>query len=685
MTVNDSVESIPDLGNNEDEIWNVFMNSPIGIYIIADGKFLFTNPKFREISGYTKKDLSAISPVDLVLCKDRKKVRENAVRMLKGLISEPYRFRVTDKTGDIHWIMESVASVQYKGRRAVLGNFMDTTEMKHMEEVLKESENKYRLLFELAREGIALVDYEDGSIIDSNIEFIRQTKFHPDTLKEKKIWEIQPPEFQKEARETFFRFRETSGGIISWKLCQSGKKNVIPVEIVAQRIMIKNHDTIMCMVRDISERETMMRALRLASEEWRKCFDAIGDAVLLINPNFIIDRTNTATARLLKMDVHEIVGKHCYKLFHGTDSPPAYCPFVQAKAGGIYCEEEKKEAHLNRILKFTSSPIKNDTGQVSHTVEIISDVTNRRRSEQESVRLSRDLAASYKGITEALSDLVESRDPYTAGHSRHVAKLAILAGKELGLGKDDLQGLRICAILHDIGKAIIPAGILNKPGKLSEHEWGLIKTHPQTAYDTLNHIPFPWPVADIVYQHHERLDGSGYPQGLKEDEIHPWAQIISVADTVDAMTSHRPYRPSMPRNNALNELVEKRGILYSKSVVDAIIQAIRLDDKRILVIDNDVAVLNSIVTELKADGFEALGHTESIAGLKAFEIKPFPLVITSLKLPWLDGFEVTAKIKNIHPETEVIIITKYGGKKEALEALRSGASDFLEKPLDQEI
>jgi putative nucleotidyltransferase with HDIG domain len=187
-------------------------------------------------------------------------------------------------------------------------------------------------------------------------------------------------------------------------------------------------------------------------------------------------------------------------------------------------------------------------------VEIINDVTVRRNQEKESALLSLALAESFEGITEALSDLVESRDPYTAGHSRHVAKLAVKTGEKMGFDEDSLKGLRICALLHDIGKAIIPAGILNKPGKLSEHEWGLIKQHPVTAFETLKHIPFPWPVADVVLQHHERLDGTGYPNGIFEDDIHPWARIISVADITDAMTSHRPYRPRMPKASSLTEL-----------------------------------------------------------------------------------------------------------------------------------
>lgn len=673
-----------DVTENE-MIKNSLMSSPIGIYIVQEGKCIFFNDRFLDITGYTEEELMGRQTLDMVLPEDRDKVRKNAVRMLKGQRTDPYQFRVLNKAGDTLWIMEKVASIHYKNRRAVLASFMDITESKRTESALQESEEKYRSLFELAREGIVIVNYADGSIMDFNTEFLRQTDYNSETLRETKIWEIQPSEFRDEARETFFRFKETGGGIMSWKLCQRSGGNVLPVEIAAQHMALEGQDVILCMVRDISEREAMMRALRLASEEWRKSFDAIDDAVLLINPDFRINRANLAAARILGMDVRSIIGKQCHYLFHGSESPPEYCPQLKAQARGIFCEAETDESYLGRTLHFSSSPIKDDNGHVTHTVEIVSDVTVRRRHEQESARLGQALAESFQGITESLSDLAESRDPYTAGHSRHVAKLAVMVGKEMGLNEEDLQGLRICAILHDIGKVIIPAGILNKPGRLSEHEWGLIQAHPTTAYETLRHIPFPWPVADVVHQHHERLDGSGYPLGLKGGQIHPWARIIAVADMVDAMTSHRPYRPGLPRQNALNELRKGDGSHYDTEAVEALIRVISLNDRRVLVIDDDEGVVGALVDELKVDGLDAIGYSKPDLALQVFSQKPFPLVVTDLNMPGIDGAQLTKKMKEINPKTEVIVITGYGGKEATLRALRAGASDFLEKPLDLEI
>lgn len=668
-----------------EQIRSAFTHSPIGIYILQNRKFVFSNEKFLAITGYSQEELFQKHPSEIVWPQDREIVRENAIKMMRGELKEPYRFRVIDKSNRILWIMETVSSIRYRGERAVLSNFMDITRVKMTEEALKESENKYRSLFELAREGIVIINYDDGSILDSNREFLYQTGYGMDYLKGRKIWEIQPNEFQAEARKSFERFRESFGGIVSWKLCQGKKGKILPVEIVAARMTMRGREVIFCMVRDISERESMMRALSISSEEWRNTFDSLEDAVLLINPDYTVHRANLGAARLLNMDVRRIVGEKCYEILHGTKSPPDYCPRGTAESKGVYCEAEKEEPNVGRILRFSSSPIKDELGKVTRMVEVISDVTNRRREEKESARLSRALAASFQGITESLSDLAESRDPYTAGHSKHVAKLAVMAGKEMGLSEDDLQGLRISAILHDIGKAIIPAAILNKPGSLSEHEWGLIKAHPTTAYETLRHIPFPWPVADVVYQHHERLDGSGYPQGLKGNQIHMWARIITVADILDAITSHRPYRKSLPRQMALDELVMGRGTLYDPMAAEALIKVMYLEDKRILVVDSDDQLLKALTDELTADGLSTTGMSDPEQALEAFTQKPYPLVITELNMLKMDGVHLTRQIKAVNPHTEVIVITRYGGKEDTLRVLRAGASDFLEKPLDLEI
>jgi len=176
-----------------------------------------------------------------------------------------------------------------------------------------------------------------------------------------------------------------------------------------------------------------------------------------------------------------------------------------------------------------------------------------------------------KGIEEmimAFVTLLEARDPYTAGHQRRVTSLACAIAQELGLPSEKLEAVRIAAMIHDIGKMYVPAEFLNKPGRLTSAELNIIKIHPQVGFDVLKSIDFEFPISEIVYQHHERWNASGYPQGLKEDDILLEARIIAVADVVEAMNSHRPYRAALGLDLALEEITQNRDVLYDPEVVD---------------------------------------------------------------------------------------------------------------------
>jgi putative two-component system response regulator len=183
----------------------------------------------------------------------------------------------------------------------------------------------------------------------------------------------------------------------------------------------------------------------------------------------------------------------------------------------------------------------------------------------------------FENTVGALSATLEKRDPYTAGHHCRVSELACAIGKEWGLPLESIEVLRLAAFVHDIGKVGIPTEILSKPGKLSETEMSLVRIHCQIGFDILKNVKFPWPIAEIVFQHHERINGSGYPLGLKGPQILLEAKILGVADVVEAMSSHRPYRPALDLAVALEEISLHQGILYEREVVQT---CLRLFNKR---------------------------------------------------------------------------------------------------------
>lgn len=219
-------------------------------------------------------------------------------------------------------------------------------------------------------------------------------------------------------------------------------------------------------------------------------------------------------------------------------------------------------------IELTSAPIIDGKKGSRGTVHVFRDITRRKESEDQ-------LRRALKGVVQAMSVTVEMRDPYTAGHQRRVSRLSVAIAEEMGLPERRIEGIRMAGEIHDIGKIYVPAEILSKPGKLTDIEFTIIKTHPQVGFDILKNIEFPWPIADIVVQHHERLDGKGYPSGLKGDAILLDSKIIIVADVVEAMSSHRPYRPSHGIEKALEEIAAHKGTRFDPDVVDACLRLFR--------------------------------------------------------------------------------------------------------------
>ncbi len=323
----------------------------------------------------------------------------------------------------------------------------------------------------------------------------------------------------------------------------------------------ERREALLFMLEDLRAQQALTERAR---KEWTDAFDAVRDPIFLHDRDFRIVRANRAYAAAAGMDIKEIVGKHYWEVFPKNECPLPGCARHMEKAE----EEEEVTLLTGEVLISRGFAIRDDEGRYVHSIHILEDITEKRRSAE---RLKETLTDTIRAI--ALT--VEKRDPYTAGHQNKVAGLCVAIASELGLTPERIEGVRLGATIHDIGKVYIPAEILNRPGKLTDPEFEIIKTHPQVGYDIVKDVKFPWPVGEMILQHHERLDGSGYPKGLKGEASLLEARILAVADTVEAMSSHRPYRPALGPEKALAEIEQHRGTRYDAAVVDACLKLFR--------------------------------------------------------------------------------------------------------------
>jgi HD-GYP domain-containing protein (c-di-GMP phosphodiesterase class II) len=240
----------------------------------------------------------------------------------------------------------------------------------------------------------------------------------------------------------------------------------------------------------------------------------------------------------------------------------------------LAAEDKLKKHHdlLENIVEERTAELRRLNSELQQEIE------ERKRTQKKLNRSYLQLQQSLDEIVKAMSLTLEERDPYTAGHQRRTTDLSLAIAREMGLPEHETKGLQMAGLIHDMGKISVPGEILSKPGSLNDAELQLIRRHPQVAYDILHQIDFPWRVDQIVLQHHEKIDGSGYPQGLSGTDILLESRILCVADVVETMETHRPYRPSLGRAAALEEITRNRGILYDPEVVDACLKLFQKKD-----------------------------------------------------------------------------------------------------------
>ncbi|MDD5171378.1 MAG: response regulator [Syntrophales bacterium] len=331
---------------------------------------------------------------------------------------------------------------------------------------------------------------------------------------------------------------------------------------------------------DITQRKQTEEALRASEAKYRNIFENAMEGIYQSTPEGRFITINAAFARMAGYDspdeIIAAVEDIRTQLYVHPEDRGRFSEIMSTRGivDGFEVEFYKKDGNTFWVIVY-SRAVKDDQGKILYYEGIVKDITLRKQVEELLHHTLDSLRKAFHAVVQVLVSAVETRDPYTSGHQLRSADLARAIATEMGLPQDRIEGLRMAGSIHDIGKLAVPAEILSKPTKLTDIEFSLIKEHARQGYEMLKDVESPWPLAEIVYQHHERMDGSGYPRNLKGEDILIEARILAVADVVESMASHRPYRPALGLNAALAEIENNRGTLYDNNVADACLRLFR--------------------------------------------------------------------------------------------------------------
>jgi PAS domain S-box-containing protein/putative nucleotidyltransferase with HDIG domain len=471
---------------------------------------------------------------------------------------------------------------------AIFGSHVRFTAKKQRkaEEALHETEERYSELVENSTDAIVSVN-EKMQVVQWNRAASDLFGFTKEMMMGHPVDILIPEKFKQEHREGFNRFLDTGEAALVGKAAElEGLRKdgtTVPIEISLSANKNGDSCTITAIIRETTERRRTLEALRDSEEKYRNLFEESKDAVMIWTVEGKILGVNQAALETFGCGIDDMIGSDISEIYaEHSDLTSFHLKLDQEGAVRGYELRLKKSDGTVMDCLLTASVRKGKDGRILGYQGIVRDVTKQKQNEGDLKRTLETLRKSIGGVTQAMSSIVESRDPYTAGHQKRVADLARAIAQEMGLSQDQIDAVRLAGMLHDIGKIAIPAEILTNPGKLTGKTFAIIQDHPQTGYNILHEIEFPCLVAEIILQHHESVNGTGYPLGLSGNKIMLEARIISVADVVEAMASHRPYRASLGLDRALEEIIENSGKLYDRDVVKACVKLFKEMDYKIV-------------------------------------------------------------------------------------------------------
>jgi PAS domain S-box-containing protein/putative nucleotidyltransferase with HDIG domain len=586
--------TIRDITQSEERYRAIFEQVAVGVvHSNSEGRVLNANPKFCEMLGYTQQEVFALDIRDLTHAEDIETTISARARLLPGGegSADEREARLIRKDGTEIWAHIATSLVRSADGRPVhfISVIYDVSAQKRTEEQRHETELRFRQVTDNIHEVFWLTDPAKNEVLYVSPAYEAIWARSAQALYSSPRSWLEAIHADDRARVSeAAKTRQATGdydeeyrivrpdGSVRWIWDRA-----VPVRDEGGMVI-----RVAGVAEDITERKHAADRLRESERRFSEMLQNVELVATMLDKDGGITYCNNYLLRLSGWRYEEVFGRKWFDLF----LPPETHEEMKGVFAALLADFPEAVHHENeiltrsrerRLIRWNNTLLRSLAGEVVGTASIGEDITELRRAEGEIERTVAKLRRAARSAIEVVSTIGELRDPYTHGHERRVGEVATAIATEMGLPADRIEGVRVCAYLHDVGKIAVPAEILSKPTRLSATEFELVKQHAQQSYEILKRMEFPWPVAEAVWQHHERLDGSGYPRKLKGEEIILEARILAVADTVEAMASHRPYRPGLGVEAALAEIEANRGKLFDPTVVDACLRLFRTKGYRL--------------------------------------------------------------------------------------------------------
>ncbi|MFC2157082.1 PAS domain S-box protein [Acidobacteriota bacterium] len=571
-----------EIKNSEERLKILFESAPDAYYLSdLKGNFIDGNNAAENLLSYKRDELRGKNFLKLKLlsAKDISKAAKLLAKNITGHGTGPDEFTLHRKDGTNVIAEIRTYPVKIKEKTVVLGIARDINERKQAEVALQESEEKFRSISDSAQDAIIMMDNRE-KISYWNKAAEKIFGYAPQEAIGKEMSVLLAPQYYHKAHQDgLSKFKTMGKGIPVGKVLEliALKKDgeEFPIELSVSMTKLKGERHVIGIIRDITERIQAEEELQKREAHQALVLRSLPMAFYVAQPfgdyggtwvSEQIGNISGFTAKQFMEDSHLWASR-----LHPDERDRVLEEFEKILEKEAIAIEYRWQASGGKYIWFLDSGvlIRDEKGNPIEIIGTWLDITERKKEREKLEESLTKLQKAISGNIQLMATTVEIRDPYTAGHQKRVAELARAIAVEMALPEDQVEGVYMAGVIHDLGKISVPSEILSKPGKLSEIEFRLIKSHPQVGFDILKEIEFPWPIAKIVYQHHERMNGSGYPQGLSSENTLLEARIMCVADVVEAMASHRPYRPTLGIDVALEEIKTNSTTLYDPEVVNA--------------------------------------------------------------------------------------------------------------------